>query len=272
MESSDTRTLFSYCYANPLEQTLVTVEYKCSKSVSHYSYLKNPDTSEHQVVGFVESYNDANITSTDRNNLTQLSSVFETDYVTFKQALNFFNPNVSLNIIYPIYYSAIRNLLTRSKTLKLEKPKNWFINSSFWGVHPNTELVDAEGESRTIQSIAIGEKLCHGEVVIGKVCFLPPDDMYLYRDMICTGSLVVQDQGNWKSVGFFHNQYESNNEPNDDILKINEEDWEELDEGYPEYMCNLITTTQQFTSAGILIRDFSLIRDNTLFRLASHYL
>lgn len=259
-----TRTLFSFRYSNPLENSLNTVKYSCDKMVNNYSYLEYSKFL-HQCIEIVEPYNEANTTIQDRKNLSSLSDEFKIGTPTFRQAMDFFNPNVSPNIIYSIYYSTIKNLLTRSKTLKLEKAPEWFIDSSFWGVHPKTEIVDAYGESRTIQTIGVGEKLCHGEIVIGKVCFLPPKDMYLYRDMICTGSLVVKDQGNWKSIGFPHEQ--SND---DDIFKLDGTDWQELDEGYPEYMCNLITTNQQFTSAGIPIRDFSLTKDPTLFRLATH--
>lgn len=259
------KTLFSFRCSKPYENSLVTTKYQCDKSLNNYSYLEHSEFL-HFSSEVTEPYNEANTTPTDRENLLHLSNEFKINNATYRQALDFFNPNVSPDIVYPIYYSSIKHLLTRSKTLKVQKPPQWFIDSSFWGVHPKTELVDADGESRTIQTIGVGERLCHGEVVIGKVCFLPPKEMYMYRDMICTGSLVVKDQGTWKSIGFPHEQ------SNDEIYRIDKEDWDELDEGYPEYMCNLITTTQQFTSAGIPIRDFSLVRDDTLFRHAAHNL
>lgn len=264
-EFNETKTLFSFRYPNPNENSLTTIKYKCNKTINNYDYLEYSELL-HPCIKTIEPYNKTNTTKYDRKNLSSLPDEFNISTPTFKQAMNFFNPNVSPNIIYPIYYSTIKNLLTKSKTLKLEQATKWFIDSSFWGVHPKTEVVDSEGELRTIQTIGIGEKLCHGEIVIGKVCFLPPKNMYLYRDMICTGSLVVKDQGNWKSVGFLHEK------SSDEILKLDIEDWKELDEDYPEYMCNLITTNQQFTSAGIPIRDFSLTKDPTLFRIAAHNL
>jgi hypothetical protein len=66
--------------------------------------------------------------------------------------------------------------------------------------HEDTPIKLKDGSVKNIKDISIGDELEYNNIVIGKQIFLNNQRMYLYNDIIVSGSHLVNENGKWIRV------------------------------------------------------------------------
>ena len=156
------------------------------------------------------------------------------------------------NEIYQIYHFILSNLNNYNKISKIGNLPELLNNKLYpWCIHKSS-LIDLEnGTKKCISDIKINDRIKGGNV-IASMKFLNDDlDLYNYFDMICTGSMIVEENGFWIPV------YESMN-----AIKIKNND---------EEYYNICTDTNEFYCNGIKCRDFEQISDHSVNNKIDEY-
>lgn len=79
--------------------------------------------------------------------------------------------------------------------------ESWYgSGKKVWGLGKNTKILLADGTMKDLKDIKIGERILDGGLVRGLVKIDKNIDQYLYEDVVCSGDLIVQENGRWVQV------------------------------------------------------------------------
>jgi hypothetical protein len=144
--------------------------------------------------------------------------------------------------IYQIFHYILAKLNNNSLTIGNIYNNNLNYNLYPWCVHKNT-LIDLEnGDTKQISKYIIGDKIKGGHVLSIIKFKNEKLDLYNYNNIICTGSMIIYENGFWIPV--YSSIY---------AIRIQNED---------EIYYNIGTSSNEFYSNGIKFKDFEQINKN----------